>query len=228
MRDFSIPSRSAAIAEHGMAATSHPLATLAAIDMLREGGNAIDAAITAVAVAEDGFRVTPRVAHDWARNVARLSIDPDEARRSLLSARISGDIAKIAAEIVTKLRALGGLHRPEDFAAHAGNYVEPISALYRGFEIYECPPNGQGLAALIMLRALSGYDLSVPSYDEADRIHLSGGGHEGRLRTPGFVLLRSRAPAGESDGFPVRGAGGADPPVDPPGRGFARNWAAGD
>jgi gamma-glutamyltranspeptidase/glutathione hydrolase len=62
--------------------------------------------------------------------------------------------------------------RLEDFAAHAGNYVEPISALYRGFEIYECPPNGQGLAVLIMLRALSGYELAIPRYHEADRIHL--------------------------------------------------------
>jgi gamma-glutamyltranspeptidase/glutathione hydrolase len=288
MRDFSIPTRSAAIAEHGMAATSNPLATLAAIDMLREGGNAIDAAITAVAVqsvvephmtgiggdcfvvyspmagtplafngsgrapagaecewywdrnfseipeqsphavtvpgaidawcrlladhgtkelyvvlkpairlAEDGFRVTPRVAHDWARKRAKLSIDPDTARQYMpdghppkpgdrfrqpeLAATLrkisrQGRAAfyegEIAAEIVEKLRSLGGLHRPEDFAAHAGNYVEPISALYRGFEIYECPPNGQGLAVLIMLRALSGYDLSGPRFDEADRIHL--------------------------------------------------------
>jgi gamma-glutamyltranspeptidase/glutathione hydrolase len=288
MRDFSIPTRSAAIAEHGMAATSNPSATLAAIDMLRQGGNAIDAAITAVAVqsivephmsgiggdcfvvysplagtplafngsgrapagaecewyrernfseipeqsphavtvpgaidawcrlladhgtkdlyevlmpairlAEDGFRVTPRVAYDWARNVARLSIDPDGARQYIpdghaprpgdcfrqpeLAATLrkisqKGRAAfyegEVAAEIVAKLRSLGGLHRPEDFAAHAGGYVEPISARYRDFEIYECPPNSQGLATLIMLRALSGYDLSAPGYDEADRIHL--------------------------------------------------------
>jgi len=151
----------------------------------------------AIRLAEHGFRVTPRVAYDWARKVARLSLDPDTARQYIPDGnapkpgdrfrqpQLAATLRKIsrggcaafyegevAAEIVAKLRSLGGLHRPEDFAAHAGNYVKPISALYRGFEIYECPPNGQGLATLIMLRALSGYDLSGPGYHEADCIHL--------------------------------------------------------
>jgi gamma-glutamyltranspeptidase/glutathione hydrolase len=287
-RDFTRTGASTAIGESGMAATSHPAATLAAVDILRKGGNAIDAALAAVAVqcvvdplmtgiggdcfalysakgkppialngsgrapraaklgwfqergiasiddvsvhavtvpgavdawsrlsedhgsmplidvlgaaikaAEDGYRVTPRVAYDWAHNVGRLSHCADAVARFLPSGKApeAGDRmantalgaslrligargakgfyeGAIAQEIVSVLRERGGLHEPEDFAAHASNYVAPISADYRGYTVHECPPNGQGLAALIILRILDGFDLSDPSLGAAGATHL--------------------------------------------------------
>jgi gamma-glutamyltranspeptidase/glutathione hydrolase len=271
-----------------MAATSVPLATLTAVDVLRAGGNAVDAAIAAVAVmcvaepamtgiggdcfvlyspkggkpialngsgrapaaatvewyherkiaaipalsphsvtvpgaidawfqmlgdhgtkdmlallqpairvAEEGFRVGARVAFDWTDQREKLSYDPQATRHYLPGGEFpkAGDlfrqpalgatlrrIAKdgkkafyegaVAAEIVAHLRELGGLHTLDDFAAQRCNYVEPISTNYRGYDIYECPPNGQGLAALIMLNSLAGYDLKGDGLSEADRIHL--------------------------------------------------------
>jgi gamma-glutamyltranspeptidase/glutathione hydrolase len=288
MRDFSKPQRSVAVAEHGMAATSAPLATLTALDMLRDGGNAVDAAIAAVAVlsvvepamtgvggdcfalyspkgaapvalngsgrapaaatidwyrerglaaipptsphavtvpgavdawlqlhydhgskdigavlapailaAEEGFWVTPRVAYDWTAGAERLRHDPGATRQYLPggAAPRTGDrfrlpalggtlrrIARdgraafyegeVASEIVAHLRELGGLQTVEDFAAQRCDYVAPISTSYRGTEIFECPPSGQGIIALIMLRTLSGYDLASARWSEADRIHL--------------------------------------------------------
>ncbi|KAA0074800.1 hypothetical protein CIW50_17795 [Tardiphaga sp. P9-11] len=61
-------------------------------------------------------------------------------------------------------------HSLDDFAAQRSDYVTPISAGYRGVEVFECPPNGQGLAALIILKILAKFDMS--SMEEADRIHL--------------------------------------------------------
>jgi len=289
MRSFNGPGHSAAYGENGMAATSLPLATLTAIDVLRSGGNAVDAAIAAVAVccvaepamtgiggdcfalyapkggrpiaingsgrapaaakvgwyqergitaiaptsphavtvpgavdawfrlladhgtkdmaellrpairvAEEGFRLSPRVAADLAEQEEKLSHDPDAAkhywaggaaprvgdlfRQPALAATLKR-IAKegrsafyhgaVADDIVSHLNELGGLQTMDDFAAVHCDYVEPISTRYRGHEIFECPPNGQGLAALIMLRALEGYDLSNDArLSEADRIHL--------------------------------------------------------
>lgn len=62
------------------------------------------------------------------------------------------------------------MHALDDFAAHRGEVVTPIHASYRGHEVYECPPNGQGLAALIILRLLSSYDIGALS--EVDRVHM--------------------------------------------------------
>jgi gamma-glutamyltranspeptidase/glutathione hydrolase len=59
-----------------------------------------------------------------------------------------------------------------DFDAQRCEYVEPISTVYRGHEIFECPPNGQGLAALMILRTMAGWDFASDRYSEADRIHL--------------------------------------------------------
>src|SRR5260370_15771502 len=65
-----------------------------------------------------------------------------------------------------------GLHEEEDFAAQRSNWVEPIHASYRGYEIYECPPNGQGIAALVILRLLAPSPLDADALNGADRLQL--------------------------------------------------------
>ena len=288
MRDFHQPRRSPVIAGEAMAATSHPLATLTAIEVLRGGGNAVDAAIAASALlcvaepqmtglggdcfvlyspraglpkalngsgrapgkaqvswyvehgikeitarsphavtvpgavdawltlhaeyatkdwtallqpainlAETGMRLAPRVAFDFALEHAQFEHDADAAKVLKPGGKLPGvgDTLKfpalaatlkrvardgrkgfyegsVAQDIVAKLKALGGLHTLEDFAAHKSEWVSPISTNYRGHDLFECPPNGQGLAALMMLRVFAGYDLGEGKLSDADRIHL--------------------------------------------------------
>jgi gamma-glutamyltranspeptidase / glutathione hydrolase len=275
VRDFETLGRSLAVSTHGMAATSHPQATLTAVDILRAGGTAMDAAIAACAVqcvvepgstglggdcfvlyardgsddviayngsgrapagatrekisalvaaegcqeiprqsphavtipgavdawaqlaadhgrlglaallapaidlARNGYAITPRVHADWSSEEALLQADPAAARMLLTDGRaprigerhqqpeLATTLARIAAggaaafyagevasDMVERLQQAGGLHTLQDFASHRGAYVQPIETSYRGHRVLECPPNGQGLIALVLLNVL--------------------------------------------------------------------------
>lgn len=148
----------------------------------------------AIAHARDGFVVTPRVAQDWAESQATVAADPHAAAHFLPVPAAGGRFAQplladrleevaahgpaafyqgaTAARMVAHLRSLGGLHSERDFAeaTDGAEWVAPISAAYRGFDIHECPPNGQGLAALLILKIIEGFDMAALS--PADRVHV--------------------------------------------------------
>jgi gamma-glutamyltranspeptidase/glutathione hydrolase len=150
----------------------------------------------AARAAEGGYVVTPRVAHDWTRNEHKLR-DPHTAKVMLPNGHAprAGDTIRnpalartlrrigregreafyegaVARDIVNRLKELGGLHDEEDFAAQRSQWVEPIHASYRGYDVYECPPANQGLTALMILKTLEGYALGGDGFSEADRLHL--------------------------------------------------------
>ncbi|GGD31622.1 gamma-glutamyltransferase family protein [Aureimonas glaciei] len=151
----------------------------------------------AIGYARDGYPVTPRVAMDWANNAAVIGGDVHAAAvflpggvapapgsrhaQPLLAERLEEIAAKgaagfyegeTAARMVGHLSSLGGLHTVEDFAEGktGAHWVEPVSADYRGFDVHECPPNGQGLVALVILKIMEGFD--VAAMEEVDRLHL--------------------------------------------------------
>ena len=281
--------RSAAVARHGMAATSQPLATLEALRVLQAGGNAVDAAIAANAVlgvvepmscglggdlfaivwdaktqklyglngsgrapyaatiglfrdrqlpaiptagplswsvpgcvdaweqlrarfgtkpladllapaiglAEDGFGVTEIIAAAWAEAAPDLARIPTSAAcylpsgsppkvgdvfrnpglaRSLRRVAEGGSGAfyrgAIADGIVAYSRSAGGLFAPRDFADHVSTWVEPVATNYRGYDVWELPPNGQGIAALQMLNLLEPFDLKKMGPLSGAALHL--------------------------------------------------------
>lgn len=288
MRNLELPGRSPVIAMRGMASTSHHLATQAAITMLQQGGNAMDAAVAACAVqcvvepastgiggdcfclyapggttdyvayngsgrapaaatperyakegisvierqsahavtvpgavdawdqlvrdhgtrslgdllqpaieyAEDGYAVGQRVASDFARNAAILQGCENAARVFLRDGRplpqgavhrqpelartlrviaeqgrdgfYSGDVAE---DIVGYLQSRGGLHGLDDFANAQGEYVTPIKASFLGHDVYQCPPNGQGVIALMLLKLMQRFDKAGDNPINAERIH---------------------------------------------------------
>ncbi len=281
--------RSAVYAPHAMAATSQPLATQIALEVMRGGGSALDAAIAANAAlglmeptgsgmggdlfaivwdpktqklygyngsgrspksltaaefekrglteipaygplpvtvpgvvdawfalhgrfgklpmprllaptiryAREGFPVSEVIAHYWNLSVPRLSKYPGFAEQFARDGRgprigemwtrptladtlqkistggrdafYKGDIART---IDAYFRANDGFLSYDDLATHQGEWVEPVSTNYRGYDLWELPPNGQGIAALQIMNLLEGYDLKQYGFGSTEHVHL--------------------------------------------------------
>ena len=281
--------RSQVIAQNGMAATSHPLSTQVALDVLKAGGNAIDAAIAAnamegvvephvngiggdlfaivwdaktkklygingsgrspksltlaefkkrglthipstgplpvsvpgcvdawfelhkkfgsmpmskvlekaVSYAKNGFPVHGELASALTRVQANYGKYPNVDKHYYPNGKVAveGDIFKnpnlantlerlgkegrdvfyrgdMAKTMDAFMKKNGGFLSYEDLAAHTSTWIDPVSVNYRGYDVWELPPNGQGIAALQMLNILEGYDFSKIKVGSAEHIHL--------------------------------------------------------
>ncbi len=134
---------------------------------------------SAIAYAEQGFPVTEAIHEAWAGAIVRLKSQPETARLFLPGGKppLEGELfrnpelahalrlvaeqgpdavykGEISAAILKTSQRLGGTMTAEDLAAYAPEWVEPISIDYRGWRVYELPPNGQGMAALEMLNIM--------------------------------------------------------------------------
>jgi len=281
--------RSEVIAPHAMAATSHPLATQIALETMKKGGNAIDAAIAAnaalglmeptgngiggdlfaivwdaksgklhglnasgrsprsltlewfqeqglesippygplpvsvpgtvdgwfelhgrfgslpmseilkpaVEYARNGHPVHETIQHYWEISVERLSKYPGFTEQMTIDGRApevgelwknpnlantlerigregrdvfyTGDIARV---IGAYMQENGGFLSYEDMASHRSEWVEPVAVNYRGYDVWELPPNGQGIAALQILNILEQHDVASMGFGSADHVHL--------------------------------------------------------
>lgn len=289
MRDFHFPGRSVSIGTRHAAATSHQQATLVAMDVLRNGGNAADAAVAASALlgvvephcvgiggdtfalywsardqklhglngsgwapqglsldwlkgqgvgaiggdsvhsvtipgavrswqvlldkfgsrslgellqpaidaARDGFPIAERIASDWVDHVSRLGASPAARQQFLVDGKVpkTGQVLRlpllartleaiadggaeafytgpIATGMVQSLNEAGGRHTLADFTEWQPRMVDPVRISYRGLDVHQIPPNGQGLVAAMMLNILKGFDHSGLDPQGPERFHL--------------------------------------------------------
>lgn len=151
----------------------------------------------AIRLADEGFPVAPLTAHFWARGADRqlksalngheLTIDgrapkAGEIFQNKGLARTFKLVAEqgaqgfyqgsVAESIVTVIKEAGGCLSAEDLASHVSTWESPISVDYRGLRVYECPPNGQGITALIALNILEGFDLASMDLLSPEKMHL--------------------------------------------------------
>ena len=80
-----------------------------------------------------------------------------------------GDIARESAKFI---QAQGGFLAYEDFATHQSDWIEPVATNYRGYDVWELPPNGQGISTLQMLNIIEGYDFSKIPFGSAEHLHI--------------------------------------------------------
>jgi gamma-glutamyltranspeptidase/glutathione hydrolase len=150
-----------------------------------------------IAYAEKGFPVTEVIAHYWALGGKRLKDEPnfastylpggkapakgeifrnpDLARTYRLLAEKGRDAfyrGEIAKTVDAFERRIGGYIRLEDLEAHSSTWIDPVSTNYRGYDVWELPPNGQGIAALQMLNVLEGFDLASLGFGSVETLHL--------------------------------------------------------
>ena len=280
--------RSEVIARYGMAATSQPLATMVAIDVLKRGGSAVDAAIAANAVlglmeptgngiggdlfaivwdaktqklhglnasgrspagltleefqkreltripslgvlpvsvpgcvdgwfelhgkfgrlpmsevlapavqyAREGFPVSEVIAQGWRSGERAYAKQPGFSETFLVDGKAprTGDLFRnprladtletigvkgrdefykgdMARAIGAFVHEHGGFLSYDDLASHASEWIEPVSTKYRGYDVWELPPNGQGIAALQMLNVLEAYDMKSAGFGSVDHVH---------------------------------------------------------
>ncbi len=188
-----------AVPQRGILAVTVPGAPAGWADLAaRFGRLGLDRALApAIAYAEQGHPVAEYIGDLWGRATERLQGHPETARVYLPGGRpprpgqrfANPDLARslrllaeqgpdafyrgeIAHAIVAASDALGGLLTLQDLDDHTSTWVEPISTDYRGYRVWECPPNGQGIAALLALNILQGYDLGAMGFDSADALHL--------------------------------------------------------
>ena len=151
----------------------------------------------AIDLAEHGFPVMPITAHLWKEHSAKLKSNASAAGTYLIAGRtpepgeifVQPDLARtlkkiaergrdvfykgeIAEAIVACSQENGGLITLRDLSDHTSTWVTPIHTNYRGYDIYECPPNGQGLVVLLALNVLEGYDLKSLGHNSPDYLHL--------------------------------------------------------
>lgn len=151
-----------------------------------------------IATAEEGFPVAEVIAGSWSGATAKLKEWPDSARTYLVDGKrapkfgelfknprlaasyrqiagkgpeafYQGDIAKA---IVAFSEANGGFLSMSDFIEHESEWVEPVATNYRGYDLWELPPNGQGIAAQQILNTLETFDIKSMGFGSAEYLHL--------------------------------------------------------
>ena len=153
----------------------------------------------AIRYAEEGFPVTQLIAFYWGKSVpiykglpgafletytldgkGRAPNEGDIFKNPALAhtLRLIGEKGRevfykgeIADQIDAFMRANGGFLRKTDFEQHTSSWVEPVSTNYRGYDVFELPPNGQGIATLEMLNLLEGYDLKKWGFNSPETLH---------------------------------------------------------